>query len=295
MQNNHISVNDKLEFSIQNESADSPGPRLLIVDDTVGIHEDFRKILRNEESSDFDHTQAALFGGAPVSPAPIEFRIDSAYQGKEACDLVERAIQAGQPYALAFLDVRMPPGWDGIETARRLWEVDPSLQIVICTAFSDYSWKDMAGRLGHTDNLVFLKKPFESIEILQLVHALTEKSKLSRQVRRRIEELDHLVAQQTQELRAANEELIADNAMRKAAEIRQAAFATLGKRLNEAKDAKAAAEIIIEVADELLGWDACKLPFVFTNPRPPYSSAQQRLHRWLSDRMRLSKYVLQTH
>lgn len=265
---------DGISLSTQTEPAALFGHRLLIVDDTAGIHEDFRKILREEEPSDYDQTQAAFFGSDPVLPKPIKFLIDSAYQGKEALELVERAIQAGQPYALAFVDVRMPPGWDGIETARRLWEIDPRLQIVICTAYSDYSWKDMAGSLGHNDNLVFLKKPFESIEILQLIYSLTEKSKLSRQVRRRLEELDRLVAQQTQELRAANDALIADNAMRKAAELRQAAFAALGKRLNEAESAKAAAEIIIEVADQLLGWDACNCH--------SYSPTQNRLVHLLS-------------
>lgn len=249
--------NNGLRGSIPTEINGSAEHRILIVDDTAGIHEDFRKILLEEETTEFDQAQAALFGADPAAPSQKHFHIDSALQGKKAIELVEQAMQAGTPYVLAFVDIRMPPGLDGIETAKRLWEVDPRLQIVICTAYSDYSWKDMAASFGYTDNLVFLKKPFERIEILQLVHALTAKSELSIQVRRRMEELDSLVAQRTQELRLANEELIKDIAKRKATEIRLSAFAALGRRLSEAQTAKAAAGIIVEVADQLLGWDSC--------------------------------------
>jgi signal transduction histidine kinase len=76
---------------------------------------------------------------------------------------------------MAFLDVRMPPGWDGVETAKHLWEVEPDLQIVICTAFSDYTWQDTVAALGRTDRLLILKKPFDRVEVCQLASALTEK------------------------------------------------------------------------------------------------------------------------
>jgi signal transduction histidine kinase/FixJ family two-component response regulator len=248
--------------------------RLLIIDDAPGIHDDFRKILRRPETSDTDEVEKALFGSGPIASAQRRFLIDSAFQGSEGLDLVRRAVKEGRPYALAFVDVRMPPGWDGIETAQRLWEADPDLQIVICTAYSDYSWGEMASKLGQSELLMFLKKPFDTVEVLQLAHTLTAKWTLSRQAQRRLEELDRLVAERTQQVRAANQELLADIAVRKQTEFRLSAFAALGNRLSAARNAKGAAEIIGEVADELIGWDACLCEL--------YSPTEDRLIHLLS-------------
>jgi len=89
--------------------------------------------------------------------------------------MVEQAANEGRPYALAFVDVRMPPGWDGIETVAHIWQKFPELPVVICTAYSDYSWSEMISKLGHSDNLVILRKPFEAVEVLQLAHSFTRK------------------------------------------------------------------------------------------------------------------------
>ena len=92
--------------------------------------------------------------------------------------------RSGTPYALAFIDMRMPPGWDGVETARRIWDADPMIQIVICSACSDYSWHDVTRRLNRPE-LRLLQKPFESREALDLAYSLTAKwLKLQRDARR---------------------------------------------------------------------------------------------------------------
>ena len=121
--------------------------------------------------------------------------------------MVESAAKEDHPYALAFVDVRMPPGWDGIETVAHIWQQYPELPIVICTAYSDYSWAEMMSRLGHSDNLVVLRKPFEAVEVLQLAHSLTRKWLLARQVQSHIEELDALVQSRTRSLQETNEAL----------------------------------------------------------------------------------------
>jgi DNA-binding LytR/AlgR family response regulator len=84
--------------------------------------------------------------------------LDSAFQGEQGLALIRRSLERQRPYALAFVDVRMPPGWDGIETIARIWEDYPDLQVVVCTAYSDYSWEEMVEKLGQTDRLVILKK-----------------------------------------------------------------------------------------------------------------------------------------
>jgi PAS domain S-box-containing protein len=133
--------------------------------------------------------------------------MDSAYQGQEGLALLEQAQKEGRPYWMAFVDVRMPPGWDGVETISRLWEAAPDLQAVICTAYSDYSWGSMTSRLKHRDRLVILKKPFDAVEVLQLAAALTEKWRLLQQSKLKLEQLETLVADRTEILCKTNETL----------------------------------------------------------------------------------------
>ncbi len=101
--------------------------------------------------------------------------------------MVQLARNEGRPYAVAFVDMRMPPGWDGLETIEHLWEVDAELQVVICTAYTDHSWEDIVSRLGHDDRLLILQKPFSSIEVSQAATALTRKWNLARQAKESLE------------------------------------------------------------------------------------------------------------
>jgi two-component system NtrC family sensor kinase len=151
--------------------------RILLIDDNPAIHDDFRKILNPAASThpELDAFEAELFD-APMPPAPAPgFELHSAFQGQEGLARLRRARAAGAPYAAAFVDVRMPPGWDGIETVSRLWREDPELQVVICTAYSDQSWAEITERLAPGDGLIILRKPFDNAEIRQLAHALTTK------------------------------------------------------------------------------------------------------------------------
>lgn len=161
-----------------------PNHRILLVDDNTSIHADFRKILCPDNSGAvaLDKMEAALFDELPPATATtLRFELDSAFQGQEALEMVKQSLAEGQPYAMAFVDVRMPPGWDGIETIARIWEVDPQLQVVVCTAYSDYSWEEMRAKVGQPDSLLVLKKPFDNIEVQQLAHALTKKWLLNHQ------------------------------------------------------------------------------------------------------------------
>jgi CheY-like chemotaxis protein len=149
--------------------------RILVIDDNWAIHEDFRKILCQPRTVPHDlvEAEAALFGDAAPQAKLPEFQIDSAFQGREGLALIEKSLQEDRPYLMAFVDVRMPPGWDGVETTARIWEKYPELQAVICTAYSDYSWEDMLRKLGYSNRWVVLKKPFDNIEVLQLVISMT--------------------------------------------------------------------------------------------------------------------------
>ncbi len=194
--------------------------RILVIDDNPEIHADFRKVLGPAAPTNgaLDTVLAEFFGAQATIEAQGEFHLDSAFQGKEGLAMVERAIAEGQPYAMAFVDVRMPPGWDGVETITRIWAIDASIQVVICTAYSDYSWQDIIAKLGKSDRLVILKKPFDSIEVLQLAHALTEKWLVTQQARHKLEDLNHLVDERTRALHDSNLQLKREMAEREQAQ-----------------------------------------------------------------------------
>jgi len=192
-----------------NASPAPPGNRILIIDDNASIHEDFRRILGQdqERNAGLDLVKAQVLGETADASPHSGFAMDSAFQGQEGLAMAKRAAEEGHPYALAFVDVRMPPGWDGVETIVQLWKCCPELQIVICSAYSDYSWEEMIRQLGHSPNLVVLQKPFDNIEVLQLAHALTEKWRLNRRLQSQMDDLETMVRRRTAELEAANASL----------------------------------------------------------------------------------------
>jgi diguanylate cyclase (GGDEF)-like protein len=195
-----------------NSAADIGLPRLLIIDDNVAIHQDFLKIFgttaEKAAEQEFLAAEAALFGEAleTASARPV-FAIDSAYQGQEGVEKARHAVAEGRPYGMAFIDMRMPPGWDGLETIERLWAIDPHIQVVICSAHADYDWMEVVQRLGHSDQLLVLRKPFESIEVLQCANSLTRKWRNERMIRAQVASLQQDVSARTQGLEAANRQL----------------------------------------------------------------------------------------
>jgi CheY-like chemotaxis protein len=186
-----------------------PHRRILVMDDNREIHKDFIKILssgaKNAEPSPHEETEAFLFGATSNAAATPSFEIDSAFQGSEGLELVRRAVGEKRPYPAAFVDVRMPPGWDGIETISRVWEVDPDLQVIICSAFSDYSLGAIVAKLGRTDQFVILKKPFDVVEVQQLADSMVTKWDQLQTTRGRIRELENSLKERAAELRASRE------------------------------------------------------------------------------------------
>jgi two-component system NtrC family sensor kinase len=149
--------------------------RILVIDDTPGIHQDFRKVLGTARStSHLEADESALFGDAPAQPKSDGYEIDSAMQGQEGLDKVMRAARDGKPYAVVFADMRMPPGWDGVETIERILRVTPRVELCICSAYSDYSWHEVIRRVGRP-SLRLLRKPFDTFELLSVASELTEK------------------------------------------------------------------------------------------------------------------------
>jgi diguanylate cyclase (GGDEF)-like protein len=192
-----------------NEPQSTLNQRILVIDDNQAIHQDFKKVLSGgmESAASLAAAELVLLGESVPQNLQPTFEIDSAMQGQEGVARALDALEKGRPYAMAFVDMRMPPGWDGLETIERLWAVDPDVQVVICSAHSDYDWNDVIARLNHSDKLLVVKKPFEPIEVIQCANALTRKWHNERILRRQVETLEQVVTVRTQGLEAANRQL----------------------------------------------------------------------------------------
>ncbi|WP_428265465.1 response regulator [Haliangium sp.] len=219
------------ERAAEGDAGASPQPvhrgepvRVLIADDNPAIHSDFRKIFSSTVGDELDALAGEIFGVATPAPSTRVIELDTALQGAAALTLVERSLAEGRPYSVAFIDVRMPPGWDGVMTLEKIWEVDPRVEVVLCSAYSDYSWKQLMARVGGTDQLLFLRKPFEVPEVRQLVHALAGKWALARANEDRLHQLEARVSERTSELAEANQRLRRESLerLRTERELRQA-------------------------------------------------------------------------
>lgn len=222
----------KLAFDLHNGlwyeagiKMDTECRKILIADDNKDIHDDIKYILdmssvNKDEFEETKRLREELFGetdtGEETAAAiNVRYSIDDAYQGNEAVEMVRRARESGDPYSLIFMDVRMPPGMDGIKTIEKIWEIDPDVGVVICTAYSDYSWNQIVAKLGHNDNLLFIRKPFDNISLKQIALAMTTKWSLKRQVDEYIGNLEKLVEARTNELTATVGILQKEIALRK--------------------------------------------------------------------------------
>ena len=205
--------------------------RILVIDDNRAIHEDFGKILSAQQANaGLDDLESALFGKAG-KVARASYELDSAYQGQEGYQKVVEAVKSGRRYAMAFIDMRMPPGWDGVQTIEKVWEADPEIQVVICPAYSDYSWEDILAKFGAADRLLILKKPFDTAEVCQLACALTEKWHLAKHAHLKLSQLKSMVEERTRELERAYEVERERNSLRDAVRAHEQVLGVVGHEL----------------------------------------------------------------
>lgn len=176
--------------------------RILVVDNDRSAHVEFRKILCGGVTCDQPAT--TLLSGFSANGRP-QYELDSAFEGEEALKLVEQAVAEGRPpYAVAFIEACMD-GWDGIETTAKIWEICPNMQVVLCSAHTDFSWEEMVARLNPSDRLMILKKPFDPLEVMQLAAALTEKCRLAHEAKTEMDQMETKVQQRTRVLQKTNE------------------------------------------------------------------------------------------
>lgn len=178
--------------------------RILVIDDETAIHDNFKMMLAPNPGVPADKLKLAREQNFPL------FEIDCASTGEEGLNFVQKALAENRPYTMAFVDLRMKTGWNGLETIGHIWKECSDLQIIICTGHMDYSWHRIIEQFGHTHRLLVLKKPFDITEVRQMAYALAEKWNLARQAQRQVEQLQKLVAERTAKLEETNRSLRAE-------------------------------------------------------------------------------------
>jgi len=185
--------------------------KVLVVDDNDAVLATFRKVLSREDDgarARLDMLEQQLFGGSDGSPTrQVGYELELLQDGEAACRRAEALLADACQFAVAFIDMRMPGGWDGLTTIEALWRIDPDIQMVICSAYSDYGWDEIIERLGQSDRWLVLRKPFEALEVQQMTAALVEKWHMRCAQRKQVGRLEREVADQVIELQRLNRTL----------------------------------------------------------------------------------------
>jgi CheY-like chemotaxis protein len=176
--------------------------RILVVDDDVTLIEEYLRCLGEDYEPDSATTtlselEKVLFGDETDESGAARFSTASCTQGEPAVDAVREAIKTGKPYSIVFLDIRMPPGMDGIEAAKQIRALDPDVNIVIVTGSMSAEVDNLDAEVPPADKIFFFKKPFHAAECRQLAAALCGKWHADMALRRANEDLEQRVVERT--------------------------------------------------------------------------------------------------
>ncbi len=174
--------------------------RIIVIDDDETILKSYSLILSAPEKDisglkkKAKALKAELFGDSPAAELTREtYELVTATQGEDGFKKVKEAREQDRPFALAFVDIRMPPGWDGLQTSKVIRKIDPNIEIVIVTAYSDRERDEIVAEVGMPERLLYLKKPFDPEEIRQLALSLSRKWELERKAEKHRDYLEQLL------------------------------------------------------------------------------------------------------
>ncbi len=188
-----------------------PNRRVLIVDDDQDMREELGGLLL-EPTRSFDLESAEAYDSKTHHLRLVLADFDGfdtrgVGGGAHAVAMVKEAMAQGRPFAMAFVNFSSSFRPDEIQTVKALWATDRQLEVVICSANTEMSWTDIIHRFGEHDRLLFLSKPFQARQVIQMAHSLTRKWSLRRDRQRMLAHLGELVDQRTAELMTVNEQL----------------------------------------------------------------------------------------
>ena len=232
--------------------------KILLIDDNLEIHSVFKQVIEKlRKDADPVSLETSLFNEISSAEASSYF-LASAYQGEEGYQLAVEAARSGTPFAVAFVDVVMPPGINGVETVKKIWKDVPDLEVVVCTGYDEYSHHEMLQELGETHQLLLLKKPFDLIEIRQMISALTLKWSVTRIAEQTATDLEELVEKRTKELTKTTEMLAKESTdRRRTAELLWGKEAEYQGIFNAANDAFIISDFTGKIVDA--NPQACKM------------------------------------
>ena len=176
--------------------------RILVVDDDTLLLDEYVRCFGDDFDPEFGKStlsdlEKVLFGEDQVESGTARFNVETRDQGEAAVEAVTDAVKTGQQFSIVFLDIRMPPGIDGIEAAKRIREIDPDVNIVIVTGSISPKVDNLDSVIPPADKIFFFEKPFHALECRQLAAALCGKWYADRALRRANEELEHRVEERT--------------------------------------------------------------------------------------------------
>jgi len=179
--------------------------RVLVVDDDQLLIDEYLRCFGTDFEPDLAITtltdlEKVLFGEETDERGAARFEVDARSQGDAAIKAVLDACKTGNPYAIVFIDVRLPPGMDGIEAAKKIREIDPNINIVVVTGSLGTGQEDLGTAIPPADKIFFFKKPFHAVECRQLAAALCGKWHADLALRRANEDLERRVAERTEAL-----------------------------------------------------------------------------------------------
>lgn len=165
--------------------------RVLIVDDQEEIHKDFEEVLSYPSDESIPDDLASAFNSDKKNDNFLpKFELLHARSGQEAYNIVKKSLEDGDPIAVIYMDVRMPPGWDGIETTRRIREIDKDVEVVIITAYNEKPLSDIVNNIGLLHKLLYIRKPFAREEIQQITISLIEKWNVEKELAEKNRQLE---------------------------------------------------------------------------------------------------------
>ena len=180
--------------------------RILAVDDELTILGLYEQILSPHYVKDDDESKRSNQTKKPFLTAP-NFEVTCCNQGEQAVEAVKLSLKEGNPFALAFVDLNMPPGPDGNWTAAQIHKLDPGINIILVTGYANTETDEIKFESNFADKLLYLQKPFHRQEIIQFATALGNKWQAERELRKLHGEMESLVEQRTTELVTANKQL----------------------------------------------------------------------------------------
>ncbi len=172
------------------ESNNSWNYRVLVVDDQEEIHNDFEEMLVSGSTRRATDDLASAFVAESGKLVLPQFELSHATSGEEACDMARAGRESNRPFAMAYVDVRMPPGTDGIETVRRMRKFERDIEIVIMTAYSDKTLPEIVDDMELLHKLLYIRKPFSREEIQQITLSLVGKWNIEQELAKHRQELE---------------------------------------------------------------------------------------------------------